>query len=133
MSVEVNRALVADDKATLREFLTPESFIEMRKQVRSAGYRSSELLEQLDRPRCVTINAFEAGAKNNYWCQVTVRLHLSQRINGGAPKEAVEYVVVERHLESPERSVWRITGKLDPAALRAARERARQDKAAAKE
>ena len=102
----------------LRELVTDEAYISLRDAFRKRR-GTWEFHGEMERPKVVHVNAFQAGHKDNYFAQVTVMMKTRQSMDGGPVKECVNYAVFERHLES-DAGEWRLCGQISPEASRAA-------------
>ena len=104
-----------------------------------------KFIQQIQRPRVVNAKIVPMESRENYFAQVVVRLHSSQvkqqprerisvtspfflqimavynavghvlRGHPSRPNRVIDYVVMERHLETAGSGLgWRIAGKLPP-------------------
>lgn len=122
--VSAHRALGAQDKYGLREFVTERAYPEMMWNVKYKTIRW-QFLRSLEPPRVVHARCTDVVSKENIFAQVTVRFHTQQvlaiydrfgRLMHGSEilaKDVLEYVVFEKHL-SNEYGTWRLHDKLIP-------------------
>lgn len=109
-------AISKQDRQVLDSLVTPNAVLALKQQHYSRKGWTYE--GDVERPRCVFINAFATGGRGNqnYFAQVTVQVHYRYSVSGGPVGEALEYIVVERYIESGPGSsdVWKIAGVIDP-------------------
>jgi large subunit ribosomal protein L45 len=124
--IDTNAALQDKDKHGLRTFLTENAVESLKEEVERRQF-VWKFLEQIERPRVVNAKIIPMESKDNYFAQVVVRLHSSQimvvynavgqilRGHPSKPNRVIDYVVMERHLETMGGGLgWRIAGKLPP-------------------
>ncbi|XP_065839439.1 large ribosomal subunit protein mL45-like isoform X2 [Oscarella lobularis] len=121
---EANSALAQNDKKALLELTTENAYQTLRKEYPNQRI-SWKFVETLSRPRVVHARVAPLLTKENYFAQVTVRLHTKQilavydqlhRLVQGDEHNArnvVDYVVMERHIVE-KGTPWRICGKVIP-------------------
>eukprot|EP01147_Barroeca_monosierra_P007639 gene7639-589_t len=102
----------------LHDYITAQALTSMKQQSRIPHIW--EFVDAVERPRVVHVTAFPIDKKDNYYGQVTVRVHLRQRFApvGQAPEERdiVDYVVLEKRIVAPQ-TPWRICSKILPLFL----------------
>ncbi|KPP78597.1 39S ribosomal protein L45, mitochondrial-like, partial [Scleropages formosus] len=88
--------------------------------------RCYPFLESLEPPRVVHARCPDMVSKGNLYGQVTLRMHYKQTVaiydrfgrlmlgDENEPRDALEYVVFERHLKNPY-GTWRLHGKIIPS------------------
>lgn len=137
--IEMQSALVKDDKEKLRELVTDDAYLALRKEFRDKK-QIWEFVSTVERPQVVHVMAFPVSDKKNYFAQVTVKLHLTQKLavfdrlgqlklgSTTEEKDVVDYVVFERHIAvGKDKSQWKICGKIIPKWMRPSDGKAAQD------
>lgn len=122
--IKAHEALVNKDKHELRLYVTERAYPEMRHNVADKTIRW-KLIKTLEEPYIIHARCTNLITDDNYFGQVTVRLHTQQslaiydrfgRLMHGSEiiaKDVLEYVVFEKHL-SNEYGTWRLHEKIIP-------------------
>ena len=70
--IELQTALVAQDKAALQPLVTENAYLSLASEFRNRHTWS--FVEETDRPRVVHLRTFAISEKNNYFAQALVRI-----------------------------------------------------------
>eukprot|EP00051_Salpingoeca_urceolata_P012195 m.151257 g.151257 ORF g.151257 m.151257 type:complete len:269 (+) comp17406_c0_seq4:95-901(+) len=76
MFVAMQEALARQDKHALRDYVTADAYLTLKKQF--PGKHDWVFVEELERPRVVHVNLFPVENKDNLFAQVTVRFKIRQ-------------------------------------------------------
>lgn len=122
--IQAHTSLCKKEKYKLREFVTERAYPEMMFNIKDKTIRW-KFIKSLEPAQVVHARCTNLIDKENYFAQVTVRLHTQQslaiydrfgRLMHGSEilaKDVLEYVVFEKHLAN-EYGTWRLHGKIIP-------------------